>query len=458
MSPTEPPPDLVTGRIYFPDFAGDQIAYVSIDGGGGVLDTTGATLNQPIGVSIDPVTRRIYWGNFVPRRYRLGEPRRQRRRNARHERRAGVRRRRRRRRPSDRSCLVDQRRWRAGGIYYANLDGSRCRAARHHRRVRSRPARDRRRPRHRQGVLDGLFSIGYANIDGTGGGGDIPFDNEFPDDTLTGLAIDQPAAHVYFASTGSNVIDGSGLDGSNVGEIVMDGVAVETPSFPSLLKVPAGAGAPAISGGPNVGSTLSCGQGEWVADAGEAFRWQSPFSYAYSWTRNNETIAGATSDTLTADAVGDYRCQVTGTNPAGSAEQVSDPIHIGDAACPDVSANAKRFTPRRKRIDRARAPGVRARATVGEPSRMEVDATLIWKDGGRKRNTDLGSRTLRNFGRRNLPFPLPKGIRDDLPVGSRVKLKLSIVARPLHDPDCLDPGTFKTTLKTRVAIVNDPGR
>ncbi len=303
-----------------------------------------------------------------------------------------------------------------------------------------------------------LFSIGYANIDGTGGGGDIPFDNEFPDDTLTGLAIDQPAAHVYFASTGSNVIDGSGLDGSNVGEIVMDGVAVETPSFPSLLKVPAGAGAPAISGGPNVGSTLSCGQGEWVADAGEAFRWQSPFSYAYSWTRNNETIAGATSDTLTADAVGDYRCQVTGTNPAGSAEQVSDPIHIGDAACPDVSANAKRFTPRRKRIDRARAPGVRARATVGEPSRMEVDATLIWKDGGRKRNTDLDSRTLRNFGRRNLPFPLPKGIRDDLPVGSRVKLKLSIVARPLHDPDCLDPGTFKTTLKTRVAIVNDPAR
>jgi hypothetical protein len=220
--------------------------------------------------------------------------------------------------------------------------------------------------------------------------------------------------------------------------------------------VPVGAGAPAIGGGPNVGSTLSCTEGDWVADAVEAFRWQMPFSYGYAWTRDGEPIAGATASTLTADAPGTYRCEVTGTNPAGSATQVSDPITIARATCPDVSAKASEFKPRRKRTDRPRAPGVRARVTVGEPSSMEVDASLVWKDGGRKRTTDLGSRTVPNNGRRNLPFPLPKGIRDELPVGSRVTLKLSIVATPLDDPDCVDPGTYEAALKTRVARVNVP--
>lgn len=448
--------DPVTGRVYFADFLGDRIAYVSIDGsGGGVLNTGAATVNGPTGVSIDPVTRRIYWANPTGIGWaRLdgsgggmldttGTPA-----NGM----GGV--------------AVDRATgriwWTSGppnaGVYYANLDGSGGAAQ------LDTTGAPLFFPRgiavdHVSGRVywTNSFGIAYANIDGSGGGGEIQFDNEFPNLNLTGLAIDQPASHLYFPATDSDVMVGSGLDGSDVGEIVIDGVTVDGPAFPSLLKVPVGAGPPAISGGPNVGSTLSCTQGDWVADAVEAFRWQMPFSYAYRWTRDGEPIAGATSSTLTADEVGTYRCEVTGTNPAGSATQVSEPITIAQSTCPDVSAKASGFTPRRKRVDRERAPGVRARVTVSQRSRMKVDASIVWKDGGRRRTTGLGSRTLVNNGRRNLPFPIPNGVRDALPVGSRVTLKLSIVATPTADPDCVDPGTFKAALKTRVAIVNDPG-
>lgn len=447
--------DPATGRVYFADW-GNRIAYVNIDGsGGGVLNTGAATVDLPSGVAIDPVTRRIYWVNFGQgiawanldgsgggSLDTSGTPTDQM---------AGL--------------AVDRatgRIWWTGGppnagIYYANLDGSGGAAE------LDTTGAPLFFPRgiavdHVSGRVywTNSFGIAYANIDGSGGGGEIQFDEEFPNFNPTGLAIDQPASHVYFPATDSDVMVGSGLDGSDVGEIVMDGVTVDAPAFPSLLKVPVGAGAPAIGGGPNVGSTLSCTEGDWVADAVEAFRWQMPFSYAYRWTRDGEPIAGATASTLTADAVGTYRCEVTGTNPAGSATQVSDPITIAQGTCPDVSARASDFKPRRKRVDRPRAPGVRARVTVGEPSSMEVDASIVWKDGGRKRTTDLGSRSVFNGGRRNLPFPLPNSVRDELPVGSRVTLNLSIVATPVDDPDCLDPGTFKGSLKTRVAIVNDP--
>ncbi len=392
-----------------------DLGHFGVDGasGGGTLNTSGASTDGVGGVAVDRATGRLWWTNGPP----------------------------------------------SLGIYYANLDGSGGAAQ------LDTTGAPLFFPRgiavdHVSGRVywTNANGIAYANVDGSGGGGEIQFDNEFPNLNLTGLAIDQPAAHLYFPVSYSNAVIGSGLDGSNVGEIVMDGVTVQRPAFPSLLKVPAGAAAPGISGGPNVGSTLSCSEGDWAPDAVEAFRWQAPFSYAYKWTRNGEPIAGATSSTLAADSVGTYRCEVTGTNPAGSATQVSDPITIAQATCPDVSAKASDFKPRRKRADRPRAPGVRARVSVGEPSRMEVDASISWKSGsGGKRTADLGSRTLRNDGRRNLPFPLPKGIRDELPVGSKVTLKLSVVATPLDDPDCVDPGTFKAELKTRVAIVNDPG-
>jgi hypothetical protein len=63
--------DPVTNTIYWanvgldPLYAGNGISYARLDGrGGGDFHPTGATLDVPVGVAIDPSARRIYWANW----------------------------------------------------------------------------------------------------------------------------------------------------------------------------------------------------------------------------------------------------------------------------------------------------------------------------------------------------------------------------------------------------------
>ncbi|HEX2266297.1 MAG TPA: hypothetical protein VHH14_08440 [Solirubrobacterales bacterium] len=51
------------GRIYWLD--GNQVSFASLGGGnGGDLNLTGGAFNSPYGLSIDPVTNKIYWANY----------------------------------------------------------------------------------------------------------------------------------------------------------------------------------------------------------------------------------------------------------------------------------------------------------------------------------------------------------------------------------------------------------
>jgi DNA-binding beta-propeller fold protein YncE len=55
----------VAGKLYWANYGNNTISYANLDGsGGGDLSTTGATINGPSGVAIDPATGRIYWTNF----------------------------------------------------------------------------------------------------------------------------------------------------------------------------------------------------------------------------------------------------------------------------------------------------------------------------------------------------------------------------------------------------------
>ena len=61
--------DPLTNRIYWANvganLTGQTISWASLSGsGGGNLVTTGATVSTPVGVAIDTDTRRIYWGNW----------------------------------------------------------------------------------------------------------------------------------------------------------------------------------------------------------------------------------------------------------------------------------------------------------------------------------------------------------------------------------------------------------
>lgn len=97
-----------------------------------------------------------------------------------------------------------------------------------------------------------------------------------------------------------------------------------------LMGVPGAAGAsapvntvaPAVTGDPIRGQTLSCSEGTWSGE---------PTGYTYQWRRDGEDIVGETNDTylLTATDVGtDIDCVVTATNDEGSDSADSNDVTI----------------------------------------------------------------------------------------------------------------------------------
>lgn len=162
------------------------------------------------------------------------------------------------------------------------------------------------------------------------------FRTRFSVGTLAALAVVgaslAPSAHsadrVYWANFSKDKISFANLDGSGGGDLATTGATVDGPVYPSLLKVPSGAGAPAISGGSALASVLSCSQGAWAADLLGSFLYRAPQSFAFQWSLNGAQIAGAIATSFTADLPGAYRCAVSASNAAGTTTQTSDPFIV----------------------------------------------------------------------------------------------------------------------------------
>ena len=99
--------------------------------------------------------------------------------------------------------------------------------------------------------------------------------------------------------------------------------------------------APAVSGTPTVGSTLTCSQGTWTGAPAP--------TYAYLWMREGAAIAGASASTykvLEADEGYSLSCEVTATNSAGMAsERSSNALKVAgtkpeEKTAPTVSGKA----------------------------------------------------------------------------------------------------------------------
>jgi hypothetical protein len=89
-------------------------------------------------------------------------------------------------------------------------------------------------------------------------------------------------------------------------------------TVPPVATKPANAARPAVSGAAAIGQTLTCARGAWTGS--------SPITYAYAWTRDGTTIAGATRDThriAAADAKHKLACVVRATNSLGTAAAAS---------------------------------------------------------------------------------------------------------------------------------------
>lgn len=139
-----------------------------------------------------------------------------------------------------------------------------------------------------------------------------------------GLAFDPSLNRLYWANSGDENSAKGALGfadlGSPAAEITPTGIPVARPQDPLVIKSPSGLALPAISVANGV---LSCSPGTWRGDNVASFVYQSPRGFSYQWTLNEAPIPGATGGSLTPSVSGRYKCVVTATNQAGSTSRTS---------------------------------------------------------------------------------------------------------------------------------------
>jgi DNA-binding beta-propeller fold protein YncE len=267
-----------TGMLYWANDSGSvPISFASVTGsGGGNLNVTGATADGPSGIAIDPALGKVYWGNY------------------------------------SNSTISFANLDNSGGGGQLNLTGA--------------------TPDGPAGVtIDSATgtiywtnwnngTISYASLSG-GGGGQLPTTGT----TLSnpyGLALDPVGGKLYIGNYSGAQIAVANLNGSGASTLNAAPVVPQKPDFPALLEVPLATGAPAITGGTAVGSRLTCSAGSWASDLPESALFRAPENFLYSWTLNGSAVGGPT-NTITALGPGNYVCNVVAVNPAGTTTQSS---------------------------------------------------------------------------------------------------------------------------------------
>jgi YVTN family beta-propeller protein len=119
--------------------------------------------------------------------------------------------------------------------------------------------------------------------------------------------------------------------------------------------------------------------------------------------------------------------------------------------CPKIAGKAHTFVP--KIVPGHVVPGVRVRLSGNQPLLLKVTATLLWSKNGAKHQTSLGRHTAKIEHWRRIRFPLPPSLRDILPIGHRVRVKLRIAASPLRHSKACAGRTITKTLRVRVKRV-----
>ncbi len=341
--------DAAAGRIYWANQGNNTISYANLDGtgGGGQLNISGTLTNKPHGLAIDPPAERIYWvndDNTVSYANLDGSggaqlditgatP------------------------DAPYGAAIDP----AGGriywanrgtstISYANLDGSggggELNLSGATPEDQHGVAIDRASGRifwANVNAPDFHTTISYANLDGTGGGGELNLSGAF-EEAVVGLGIDPTTRRLYLGNLGNDTVSYGNVDNFGGGGLVdLSGATPSGVRFVAMLHVPSPAGAPQIAGATTPGSVLTCSGGAWAPDDLGAFFYRAPRSVAYRWTRDGTEIAGATDTSYTAFADGDYRCRETATNDAGPTSQTSDLLTVSGP--PDTQITRAKMNP-----------------------------------------------------------------------------------------------------------------
>jgi DNA-binding beta-propeller fold protein YncE len=164
-------------------------------------------------------------------------------------------------------------------------------------------------------------NIRVGNLNGSGAKTLIPSAGG-----VGGIAIDPGAGKIFWAAFDVDAIRTANLDGSSAPQNIITGE--DSAFYLALLRAPAPATPPQVSGGTLVGQALSCAPATWAADFGSGLLYRAPASVSYQWLKDGAPIDGATSLVYTAFAAGDYSCRATATNFAGATTQISAPYPI----------------------------------------------------------------------------------------------------------------------------------
>ena len=144
-----------------------------------------------------------------------------------------------------------------------------------------------------------------------------------------GIAIDTVGGRFYWANFFEGTIWSAPIDASEAPTQLGTGPFGTFPNFPVILRAPAGTALPVVTGDASVGSELTCSEGTWASDVLGAFLYRAPHGFAFQWKLDGADITGATESTFTPSTPGNYSCQVTASNHAGTAAQTSSTVNIG---------------------------------------------------------------------------------------------------------------------------------
>lgn len=361
--------DPATRTVYWLNVSGaGSIAWAKLDGSaGGVLNTTGATVNSPCcRLAIDPVGGRVYWVNTGPN---------------------------------------------PNTISYANLNnsgggnlsvvGSTVEPGEEGLAVDSAAGR--------LYFLGGNNEIGYANLNGSGGG-DVSTGSAVIN-TPWGLAFDPALGRLYWA----NESNGAGVRSNALGFVGLTGVGgsiniatapVDNPQDPLIIRSPTGAGIPAVTRSATAPAALSCSTGSWGPDYPGSFVYQAPRGFAYQWTDNGAAIGGATTSTFAATAAGSYACTVTATNQLGSASQASAATSV-TAAKLKLTVKTKKVSAKAGKLAIFRVQLLNQGDLQSHAARLCVKASRKAKGALKAKCASLG--TLAGLGKKNVKLKVKVG-------------------------------------------------
>lgn len=290
--------DSAAGKIYWANHdngtGNSWIGYANLAGSnGGILNPGSADMEGPRGLAIDPAAGKIYWAN-----------------------------------------------WLGNTISFANLNGSGGGNLNAGGATINNPegvALDGAGGRLYYGNFSSADRIAYINLDGSGSA-DLDTSPVTPH-RPHGVAIDPAAGRIYWPNFDANTISFANLGGGGGGDLPTSGATPIGPDLPVLLEAPVGARPPAISRAPGRGSTFKCTHDTWAPDLFASLLYRAPQSFSYQWSENGHVVAGATSRSIPARSVGNYRCQVTAKNTAGAHSQTSARYALFRVGKPKLNKN-----------------------------------------------------------------------------------------------------------------------